>query len=600
MVSRSGFATYGLDLYMDSMTVLTSPLPAALEAALPLSHIGAEVLLDAMFDTMPMGICIYDTQMRICRYNATWENYLRRYSPRTASQLRVGVRITDLLPGSEGQALTLFSFVLGGNTLQRKAAPFVIDGQASYWDSVFRPLWVNGDIVGILHVTVDVTTKVVTERHIREKEQQSRRDQARLKQQLESMVAQRTHELTTLLDISHHLVSVLNMDALLDLILEQLQSVVAYDGAAILIVDNGAWQTLACRAAEGHAQAAEAAPSSIPMPPIIHEIIASRQVACVEDVDDHSPLSVALTELLQVAYTSDRHEAAHKSAPPDDDTWPFCHVRSWVGVPLWVGTRMIGMLSIAHHQPRFYTAHLSGLALAFANHAAIAIENARLYEQARQLAALEERQRLARDLHDAVTQTLFSSSLIADVLPDLWEKNPDKARQRLSQLQQLTRSALAEMRTLLLELRPRGLYETDIADLLQQLIETLRSRTKMAITLSVSLCAPLPKDVQVVLYRIAQEALNNVLRHARANHADVKLLCNDYHITLSIHDDGCGFVPSEIAGNHLGLNIMRERAASIAANLSVDSTPGTGTTILVSWSKEATHGRNNTYPGHGG
>jgi nitrate/nitrite-specific signal transduction histidine kinase len=575
---------------MEPIAFLTSTFPA-LDAAFPLTRLGAEVLLDAMFDNMPMGICIYDTQMRICRYNETWEGYLRKYSPRTAPQLSLGACITDLLPGSEGQALTLFSFVLGGNTLQRKAAPFVIDGHTSYWDSVFRPLRVNGDIVGILHVTVDVTNKVVTEQHIREQEQQSRRDQAQLNQQLEGMVAQRTLELSTLLDISHHLVSVLNMEALIAMILEQLQSVVAYDGAAILIVDNGTWKTLACRGAEGHAQAAGSAPVAIPMPRLIHEVIASRHVACVDDVDDHSPLSVALGELLRSACTSERSEAAHDAASPTDDAWPFCNVRSWVGVPLWVGTRMIGMLSIAHHQPRFYSAHLSGIVLAFANHAAIAIENARLYEQARQLAALEERQRLARDLHDAVTQTLFSSSLIADVLPDLWEKNPDKARQRLAQLQQLTRSALTEMRTLLLELRPRGLYETDIADLLQQLIETLRSRTKMTITLSVSLCKPLPQEVQVVLYRIAQEALNNVVRHARAAHADVKLLCNDHCITLSIHDDGCGFIPAVVVGDHLGLNIMRERAGSIAAHLRVDSTPGMGTSVLVTWSKEVTHER---------
>ncbi len=149
------------------------------------------------------------------------------------------------------------------------------------------------------------------------------------------------------------------------------------------------------------------------------------------------------------------------------------------------------------------------------------MENARLYEQAQALAALEERQRLARDLHDAVSQTLFSASLIAEVLPRLWERNPAEGQRSLAELHQLTRGALAEMRTLLLELRPAALLEVGLADLLRQLAEAVTGRSRVPIDLSLDKPYPLPPDVQVNLYRIAQEALSNVAKHSGASRATV-------------------------------------------------------------------------------
>jgi signal transduction histidine kinase len=213
------------------------------------------------------------------------------------------------------------------------------------------------------------------------------------------------------------------------------------------------------------------------------------------------------------------------------------------------------------------------------------VENIRLYEQAQQLAVIEERGRLARDLHDAVTQTLFSSSLIAEALPDLWENNPEEGRQLLAELRQLSRGALAEMRTLLLELRPAALVEADLRHLLRQLGEATAGRTGLPVVVDAEEICPLPDDVHVALYRIAQEALNNTVKHARANRVQICLRCLDDQtgIELCVVDDGRGFDPDHIAPERLGLGILRERAQAIGADLEITSRPGEGTRIRVVW-----------------
>jgi signal transduction histidine kinase len=224
--------------------------------------------------------------------------------------------------------------------------------------------------------------------------------------------------------------------------------------------------------------------------------------------------------------------------------------------------------------------------IALAQRAALAIENAQLYEQSQFAATLEERQRLARELHDAVTQTLFSSSLIADVLPRIWERNPQEGRRRLEELRQLTRGALAEMRTLLLELRPSALVEVELSDLLRQLSEAFTGRSRIPIKLDVDSSIQIPADVKVGLYRIAQEALNNIVKHAGASEVTLALRGQDNGLELSIADNGRGFDPCCISSEHLGLKIMSERSREIGVCLTVDSQVGSGTKVLAQWVPE--------------
>jgi signal transduction histidine kinase len=210
------------------------------------------------------------------------------------------------------------------------------------------------------------------------------------------------------------------------------------------------------------------------------------------------------------------------------------------------------------------------------------LANERLREKAAQDAVTAERSRLARDLHDAVTQTLFSTTLIADVLPDLWAMNPPEGQRRLEELRQLTRGALAEMRTLLVELRPNALTDIPLAALLRQLTEAMVSRSRIAIQLSAEGERKLPADVQVGLYRIAQEALNNVVKHAKATQSVVTLRLGET-VRLTVADNGAGFDPGAVTADHLGLRIMRERAEAIGARFSMYSEPGEGTQVSVVW-----------------
>ena len=210
----------------------------------------------------------------------------------------------------------------------------------------------------------------------------------------------------------------------------------------------------------------------------------------------------------------------------------------------------------------------------------------RMTHRLRDLAAAKERQRLARDLHDAVSQTLFSVSLMAEVLPRIYERDPEQGRQRLEELRQLTRGALAEMRMLLLELRPAALAETSLADLLRQLSEAVVGRARIPVELDVDSTRELPPDVAVAMYRIAQEALNNVVKHAGAEQVLVSL--RDGHddggdlLELVITDDGCGFDVAAGSSGRLGLGIMAERAQSIGAQLKLSSSDD-GTCVRAIW-----------------
>jgi nitrate/nitrite-specific signal transduction histidine kinase len=260
-----------------------------------------------------------------------------------------------------------------------------------------------------------------------------------------------------------------------------------------------------------------------------------------------------------------------------------------IGVPLVAKGRLVGAIRLGTFEFRALSEDERALLASIGQQVGIAVENARLYEHAEESAAAAERNRLARDLHDAVTQTLFSSSLIAEVLPKLWDRSPDEGRRRLEELRQLTRGALAEMRTLLLELRPATLVETPLSLLVRQLGEATTSRARIPVAVTVEGQCTVAPDVQVALYRIVQEALNNVAKHSGAEQARVRLLCGPSDVQVEIADDGRGFDPKLIPPGHLGVGIMRERSQQIGAVVEIDSQPGAGTRVVVTW-REASQG----------
>jgi nitrate/nitrite-specific signal transduction histidine kinase len=256
---------------------------------------------------------------------------------------------------------------------------------------------------------------------------------------------------------------------------------------------------------------------------------------------------------------------------------------SLVEIPVSAKGKLFGVLMLVSAGSHDLSSEQLAPLAAVGNQIGMAVDNARLFEKAEESAATAERDRLARDLHDAVSQTLFSVSLIAEVLPRIFERDPAQAKDRLEELRQLTRGALAEMRTLLLELRPAALAEANLADLLKQLAEAVTGRARIPVELRIESCGKLPTEVRVALYRISQEALNNVVKHSGATRAALSFTCEGDEIRLVIGDNGSGFDAVKAGAGQLGLGIMMERAEAVGATLELDSKPGLGTTVCVGW-----------------
>lgn len=420
-------------------------------------------------------------------------------------------------------------------------------GEKWVWEQGRGVVGPGGRVMALEGFCTDITERVMAHRN------------------LEQRVEERTNELSTLLEVSHNVSSTLELNPLLDLILDQLRSVVDYTGASVLTLHDGHLSVKAYRGPIPQEQALGLR-FSLEDAHVNRQVIEERMPLVIADVLDDTPLAEKFRQT-----AGEQLESV------------FGYVRSWLGVPLTVKGKVIGMLTLDHSEPGFFVNQRAGLVVTFANHVAVAVENARLYAQAEESAVVAERSRLARDLHDAVTQTLFSASLIAEVLPRLWDRDPDEGRRRLAELRELTRGALAEMRTLLLELRPAALEEANLRDLLHQLAESITGRARVPVALEVEGECDLEVEVKIALYRIAQEALNNVAKHSAASAATMRLICRPGQVELSVCDDGLGFDPNTRPLNSLGLGIMRERAEAIGAALTLDSRPGCGTQITVLW-----------------
>jgi signal transduction histidine kinase len=167
----------------------------------------------------------------------------------------------------------------------------------------------------------------------------------------------------------------------------------------------------------------------------------------------------------------------------------------------------------------------------------------------------------------------------------VWDRHPEEARRGLEDLKLLTKGALAEMRTLLLELRPACLLEKTLGELLQQLAGAAAGRTRIPVDVEIAGDARLPDDLQVTLYRTAQEALHNVVKHARASEVKIRLAWDEQNVLLTIHDNGRGFENNGSTTTGMGLEIMRERVRAIQGQLRIESTPQAGTTVEVQWAK---------------
>jgi GAF domain-containing protein len=382
-------------------------------------------------------------------------------------------------------------------------------------------------------------------------------------------VQQRIQELEALYRADEHLYRHLDLDQVLRTLVDVAVDILKADKSSLMVWDDSR-ERLVVRAARGFSSETLSKMSFAPGEGLVGVVAITGEPAVVEDTLKDPRVIRRITEAEGI--------------------------RSFMHAPIEISAQIFGVFNVDFVHPRAFGDDEKRLFMALAQRAALAIQNAQLYEKAQELAVVQERQRLARDLHDAVTQTLFSASLIAEVLPALWDKDQDKARAYLKQLRQLSRGALAEMRTLLLELRPAALIEAKLGDLLRQLAEAVTGQTGTPVTLTVEHQVTLPPDVHVALYRIAQEALNNVVKHAHADQVTVSLRCvpsvspaqgkEQGRLELVVSDDGDGFDTSSIPADRLGLGIMHERAQAIRARLEIESQVGHGTRVRVFWSED--------------
>jgi signal transduction histidine kinase len=297
----------------------------------------------------------------------------------------------------------------------------------------------------------------------------------------------------------------------------------------------------------------------------------------------HGPLGQAVSARRPVA-VADLAAAADDAHDGHGEARAEVDYRACLAVPLVVRDDVYGVIALYYSKSRAFSDDDLGLASSFGDQAALAIENARLREQVERSAVAAERSRLARELHDSVTQSLFAASLTAEALLQASDPTSPQARQSLRDVQRLTRGALAEMRTLLLEMRPGALAQSPLGDLLEHVVQATQARTRIAIKLTVADPRPLPADVTIALYHIAQEAMNNVVRHSHARRAWATLASSDEAVELVVGDDGRGFDPATVGPEQLGLRIMRERAEAVGASLGIASEIQHGTVVTATWS----------------
>ena len=255
-------------------------------------------------------------------------------------------------------------------------------------------------------------------------------------------------------------------------------------------------------------------------------------------------------------------------------------------VPLVASGELTGVLRFSRDDSESFEEQQVTLARGVADQIAVAVSNARRYQVSQQAAALEERHRIARDLHDSISQTLFSLTLhtrTAELALDKAGLDGDGSVGRpLREVAELTRGALAEMRALIFELRPGALAEEGLAAALSKHAAAVSAREGLAIAVEApEQRLPLTVEQEEHLYRLGQEALHNVVKHAQATEARIELGAGSDSVRLSVRDDGAGFDPAAPRPGHLGLETMHDRANRIGGQLAIDSSPGSGTTVVV-------------------
>jgi PAS domain S-box-containing protein len=416
------------------------------------------------------------------------------------------------------------------------------------------PLRARGKVIGMMSVGFDQPDRSLTPAEVKLAETVAGYvtgaiETARLleEEQRQRQMAESLREVATAVTSS------LDQQEVLAAIFEQLRNVMPYDGACISLIDG---ESLLLSKGVG---------------------ISNRYLERRIPLNDGSPLVRVINSNEANAIADTEHSSEWQRWEKDGA------IRSWMGAPLATGEGTIGLLTVDSSRPGAYADEDVQILQTFADQAAIAIENARLYERAQTVAIDEERQRLARELHDSVTQSLYSLTLLSKGWGALAEQGRlvDVAS-CFNQLGEVSQQALKEMRLLIHQLRPPILEEVGIVGALQKRLDAVEQRVSVKTRLLTNgNVGALPHNIEDQLFHIAQEALNNALRHAAATAITIRVQEENGRVSLSVHDNGIGFDPNAVTAG-MGLVNMRERAEAIGGQMAISVAPARGTTVNVS------------------
>lgn len=389
-------------------------------------------------------------------------------------------------------------------------------------------------------------------------------ENVRTYQLLEQRVNERTHELSSLLQFSREISGTLQMRPRLELVVNWVSRLIDNTAAALFLLEDDQL-VLASQCSPWSTALTEPVVRTLNQPALRSQLMAQSGVLVIPDVNSSKP-GAAIAR------------AAIGSIPEQAGA-----LRSILWVPLVVNEKVIGGLGIAHAAPNHYSERDASLVQAIANQASVAIENARLYEQAHELAVMHERQRLARDLHDSVTQSLYSLMLMAEAARrQIDAGDTGRGMAYLTRIASTSQQVLKEMRLLVYELRPLMLERDGLVSALKQRLEAVEARAGVATNLVVEGRPILHDRIESELYRIAQEALNNSLKHSGATSVEVTLCSEGHQVTLEVRDNGRGFARETATGQGgLGLIGLQERAQRLGGRVDIVAQPEQGVVVRV-------------------
>ncbi|MGN6599072.1 MAG: ATP-binding protein [Actinomycetes bacterium] len=502
-------------------------------------------LLEVFFDQVPMGIAVFGTDMRLQRCNKTWTGFYEHYFGAGPEYTAPGKHIFELIPGNEASVQPLFDQALAGLVVRQAAHHIGIPGLDTYWDVTFAPLFAGGEVVAVVDIVTDATDRVLA---------------------LERLEAR----ISAFTDIA----AAMTVDQPLRDILDRLAAVVssATDALACSVVvfddpEQGVVRLFASHGlGEGYGEAMRQAWEQGVVSPV-RQATYEQQVSVVRGFRTSG--------------------LANPGYAPLHPYWLNAGWEDIVVFPLDTKQRNVGTLNIYLPAGTELPEDDIDFLDAASDLAAVIVENARLLREAETHAGLVERQRLARDLHDSVSQALFSMTLHARAAERHLQAvglTDSAVAGEVATLRDLTAGALAEMRALIFELRAGALTEEGLVAAVRKQAAAMTARTGVPVEVTaMAERLPLAPEIEEHLYRLILEALNNALKHAAASRVTVDLAVTDAPNVLRarVVDDGRGFDPSAPRPGHLGLHTMRERAAAVGGQLDVASQPGLGTVVTL-------------------